>query len=183
MSMNLSAVLDALDHASAFELFRLRAAIVRKLNDPRWIEAIRWRLRTGQEIEYFRTDLNTTRRARIMEFRRKQVDVLDLVDGRRWLIYFCTINVDGLDVQVREQVAKGLGRNEISAGQTLGFVDRDGLERSGIVLRLNDKTVTLKVGQQQWRVAYQLLHHVVDAIPGEAVDLPGPASLLLRDES
>lgn len=176
--MNFSAVLEALNNAPAFELFRLRVAINRKLDDPKWIEAIRWRLRVGQEIEYFSGHDNAVRRAQIVEFRRKQVDVLDLGDGKRWLIDFCTINVDGTDVQVREQGVKGLGRNEVAVGQTLGFVDREGDERSGVVLRLNDKTVTLQVGHQQWRVAYQLLHHVVDSIPGTVVDLPGQAAFL-----
>jgi hypothetical protein len=178
MSMNLTAVLDALNHASAFELYRLRHAIQRKLDDPKWIEAIRWRLRIGQEIEYFSWNDNAVRRARIVEFRRKQADVLDLADGRRWLIDFCTINVDGLDVQVREQVAKGLGRNEVAVGQTLGFVDREGNERSGVVLRLNDKTVSLQVGQHKWRVAYQLLHHIVDSVTGTVADLPAQATFL-----
>jgi len=176
--MNFSAILDALNNASAFELFRLRVAINRKLDDPKWIEAIRWRLRVGQEIEYFSWRDNAVRRARIVEFRRKQADVLDLGDGRRWLIDFCTINVDGMDVQVREHVAKGLGRNEVAVGQVLGYVDREGNERSGVVLRLNDKTVTMQVGHRQWRVAYQFLHHVVDSIPGTVVDLPAQATLL-----
>jgi hypothetical protein len=47
-------------------------------------------------------------------------------------------------------------------------------------VRLNDKTVTLRVGPQKWRVSYTLLHRVVDGdaentsgrelgfIPGEA---------------
>jgi hypothetical protein len=183
MSMNFSAILEALNHASAFELFRLRVAIHRKLEDPRWIEAIRWRLRIGQEIEYFSSLNNAVRRARFMEFRRKQVDILDIADSRRWLIDFCTINVDGLDVQVREQVTRGLGRNEVAVGQTLGYVDREGSERSGVVLRLNDKTVTMQVGDQQWRVAYQFLHHVVDGAQGAVIDLPGNATLRLHDKS
>lgn len=77
--MNFSAVLEALNSASAFELYRLRVAINRKLDDPKWIEAIRWRLR---------------------------------------------------------------------------------------------------VGHQQWRTAYQFLHHVHDSIPGTVVDLPGQATFL-----
>lgn len=176
--MNFSAVLEALNSASAFELYRLRVAINRQLDDPKWIEAIRWRLRVGQEIEYFSGQDNAVRRARIIQFRRKQAEVLDLGDGKRWLVDFCTINVDSMDVQVREQVAKGLGRNEVAVGQTVGFVDREGGERSGAVLRLNDKTVTLQVGHQQWRVAYQFLHHVLDSIPGTVVDLPGQAAFL-----
>jgi hypothetical protein len=38
---------------------------------------------------------------------------------------------------------------------------------------LNDKTVTLMCGKQQWRVAYALLHRVVDgsAASGELLEL------------
>lgn len=181
--MNFSAILEALNQASAFELFRLRVAITHKLDDPKWIEAIRWRLRIGQEIEYFNWNDNGVRRARIIDLRRKQADVIDLGDGKRWLIDFCTINVDGVDVQVRERVARGLGRNEVAVGQTLGYVDANGNERSGIVLRRNDKTVTMQVGDQQWRVGYQFLHHVVDSIPGTVLDLPGDAAWLPAGKS
>lgn len=183
MSMNFSTVLDALNQASAFELHRLRVAIQRKLDDPHWTNAIRSRLHVGQEIEYFGGAENTIRRARIDELRRKQAAVTDLADGRRWLIDYVTVNVDGIDVQVREQVAKGLGRNEVAVGDTLGFIDREGRERSGVVRRLNDKTVSLQVGDQQWRVAYQLLHRVVDSISGTAVDLSVQSSLLLVEQT
>lgn len=178
MSLDFSAILNALNHASAFELYRLRLAIDHKLDDPCWIEPIRHRLRKGQEIEYFNATFNSLRRAMILEFRRKQVEVLDIEDKRRWLIEFHAINIDGVDVQVREQVSRGLGRNEVAIGQTLGFVDREGGERSGVVLRLNDKTVTLQVGAQQWRVAYVFLHHIVDAHAGTSRDLPGQATLI-----
>lgn len=182
MSMDFSAVLDALNQASAFELFRLRVAIQRKLDDPRWTHAIRLQLRVGKEVDYFSAAENTFRRARIDELRRKQAAVTDLADGKRWLIDYVTINLDGIDVEVREQVARGLGRNEVAVGDRLGFIDRDGHERSGIVRRLNDNTVTLEVGHQQWRVAYALLHRVVDSIPGAARDLPTQSSLpLARD--
>lgn len=179
--MNFSAVLDALNHASAFELYRLRFAIDRKLDDPAWAIAVRSRLHIGQEIEYFSPRENLVQRARIDEFRRKQVAVTDLPNGKRWLIEYHAINVDGIDVEIREQTRKGLGRNEVRVGDTLGFLDRNGHERSGLVLRLNDKTVSMQVGTQQWRVAYQLLHRVVDAIPGTAADLPQQAVLLLPE--
>lgn len=35
--------------------------------------------------------------------------------------------------------------------------------RTGQVIRLNDKTVTLQCGPGQWRVGYSFLHRVVDA--------------------
>lgn len=179
--MNFSAILDTLNHASAFELYRLRFAIDRKLDDPAWAIAVRSRLHIGQEIEYFSPRENLIQRARIDDFRRKQVAVTDLPDGKRWLVEYNAINVDGIDVEIREQTRKGLGRNEVQVGDTLGFLDRDGHERGGVVLRLNNKTVSMQVDSQQWRVAYQLLHRVVDAIPGTAIDLHQQALLLLPE--
>jgi len=50
--MEFAMLLDAMNQASGFELYRLRAAIDRVLADPKWIIAIRSQLRIGQEIEY-----------------------------------------------------------------------------------------------------------------------------------
>jgi hypothetical protein len=161
--MNFSEVLKTLNSASAFELFRMRAAIDRVLDEPRWLLAVQSRLRVGQSIDYFDTQSNTLRRGQILEMRRKQVVVLDLDDTRRWLLSYAAINLDGADVQIREQPAQGLGRNEVAVGEVVGFVDRDQQQRSGRVLRLNDKTVTLRCNNQQWRVAYCFLHRVVES--------------------
>lgn len=163
--MDFSDTLNALNQASAFELYRMRAAIDRVLDDPRWLAAIQSRLRVGQDYEYFDSPSNAMRPCQILELRRKQVLVLDRIDGKRWLIAYAAINLDGVDAQIREQPGRGLGRNEIAVGEWVGFLDRDQQQRSGRVLRLNDKTVTLLCGNQRWRVAYSFLHRVVD---GEA---------------
>lgn len=161
--MNFSDVLKSLNQASAFELYRMRAAINRALDEPRWLQAIQSRLQVGQAIEYFDPLANKSRHGKLLELRRKQAVVLDQEDGKHWLILYVAINLDGTDVQIREQSVKGLGRNEVAVGDIVGFIDRNQQQRSGQILRLNDKTVTLLCGQQQWRVAYTFLHRVVDA--------------------
>lgn len=161
--MNFSEVIKALNQASAFELYRMRAAINRVLDEPRWLQAIQARLQIGQAIEYFDSQANTLRHGKLLELRRKQAVILDRDDGKRWLILYVAINLDGTDVQIREQPRHGLGRNEVGVGDVVGFVGRDQQQRSGRIVRLNDKTVTLLCGQQQWRVAYAFLHRVVDA--------------------
>lgn len=161
--MNFSDVLKMLNQASAFELYRTRAAIDRVLDEPRWLLAIQSRLHIGQPIEYFDAQANSLRRGQVLELRRKQAVILDKDDGKRWLISYAAINMDGADVQIREQPQQGLGRNEVAVGEMVGFVDRNQQQRSGLVVRLNDKTVTLQCGQQQWRVAYCFLHRVVDS--------------------
>lgn len=160
--MDYAAVLAALDNASGFELYRLRAAIERVLDEPRWIRAIGARLRVGQRVEFFDVRANGARNGQVLELRRKNVVVLEDESRQRWLIDYAAINLDGADVAIRQRTQKGLGRLELSAGETVGFVDHEGRERSGKLVRLNDKTVTLDCNGQKWRVAYALLHRVVE---------------------
>ncbi|MBP6709385.1 MAG: hypothetical protein KA223_09520 [Candidatus Accumulibacter sp.] len=169
--MNFSDVVKALSPASAFELYRTRAAIDRVLDQPQWVDAIRARLRVGQFVEYFDCQASAACRSQILELRRKHVLLLELATQKRWLVPFAAINVDGADVQIREQARRGLGRNEVAVGDTVGFLDRDQQQHSGRIIRLNDKTVTLLVGRRQWRVGYGLLHRVVEsqAIDGEVL--------------
>ena len=172
--MNFSDTIATLNSASAFELYRLRAAIDRVLGQPGWMDAVRARLRIGQRIDYFDPQTNRSHQGQILELRRKLAVVLDPATQKRWLISYAAINLDGTDVEIREQPKQGLGRNEVAIGELVGFVDRNDQERSGRIVRLNDKTVTVHCGQQQWRVSYALLHRVVDSSAGgEALQLEG----------
>ncbi len=149
--MNFSDTLAALKSASAFDLFRLRAAINRVLDQPGWMLAVQARLRVGQQIEYFDPQANRSHRGQLLELRRKQAVVLDLATKKRRLISYASINLDGADVEIRERPATGLGRNEVAVGDVVGFLDRDQQERSGRVVRLNEKTVTLSVSALKGR--------------------------------
>ena len=171
--MNFSEILAQLNSASAFDLYRLRAAIDRVLDQPGWLDAVRSRLRVGQTMQYFDPAANRSHQGQLLELRRKQAVVLDLATQKRWLISYAAINLDGADVEIREKPGQGLGRNEVATGDVVGFLDRNHQQRSGRILRLNDKTVTLLCGQQQWRVAYGLLHRVVDGgvLSGEVLGL------------
>lgn len=169
--MNYSDTIAALKNASAFDLYRLRAAIDRVLDQPGWMVAIQSRLRVGQPIEYFDPQANRSHRGQILELRRKQAVVLDLATQKRWLVPYAAVNVDGADVEIRERPARGLGRNEVAVGDVVGFLDRNRQERSGRIVRLNDKTVTVLCGHQRWRVCYGLLHRVVDSTGSEALEL------------
>lgn len=160
-TMNFSGMIEALNQASGFELFRLRAAIDRVLDQPHWLNAIQARLQVGQVVEYFDVQANALSRGQILELRRKQVHVQEISTGKHWLISYTSINLDGADVEIRENPHKGLGRNEVAVGEVVGFLDHDKQERSGQVVRLNDKTVTVLSQGQKWRVSYSLLHRVV----------------------
>lgn len=160
--MNFSGVLDALKQASAFELYRLRAAIDRLLADPHWVAAIAQQLRRGQHIEFFDPRDNRLRPGLILEMRRSQLMVLEPESAQRWLIDYAAINLDGTDITIRERPTQGLGRQEVAVGDVIGFQDRDGGQRSGEITRLNDKTVTVQCDGQRWRVAYAFLHRLIE---------------------
>lgn len=159
--MNFSEVIQSLNSASAFDLYRMRAAIDRVLDDPRWMQSVQSQLGVGQEIMYFDPQDNALKSGVVLEMRRKQAVVIS--NSRRWLVSYAAINVHAVDVQIREKKAQGLGRNEVAIGDTVGFVDRDKNQLIGKVIRLNDKSVSLQCGGTQWRVAYAYLHRVVDA--------------------
>ncbi len=161
--MNFSEVFKTLNQASAFDLYRLRASINRVLDEPRWLQAIQTRLKVGQSVQFFDARANALKRGQVLEMRRKELVVLDLDDAMRWILPYACINLDGVDVQIREHKPKGLGRNEVSLGDVVGFLDRDQQQRTGQIIRLNDKTVSLLCDGRQWRVSYGLLHRVVDA--------------------
>lgn len=167
--MDFSAMLTALNQASGFELYRLRLAIDRVLADPKWIATIQSQLRIGQPVEYFDARANRQCAGQILEFRKKEVLIRQQETGEHWLIPLTAINLDGVDVRIRDNPARGLSHQEVGIGDTVGFLDHQQRQRSGQIVRLNDKTVTLISGGQKWRVAYALLHRVVDATAATSI--------------
>ncbi len=159
--MDFSEILKSLNKASAFELFRLQAMIEQVLKNPEWNQAIQSRLEIGQEVEYFSWNDNGVRKGRVLKLGRSQVRLRDLQTNVQWRLDYAAINVDGLDVQVREEKPRGLGRNELAIGDSVGF-NHEGRQMVGKIVRLNPKTVTLQCANGQWRVAYVYLQRVVD---------------------
>ncbi|MEM9161578.1 MAG: hypothetical protein AAGC54_00725 [Cyanobacteria bacterium P01_F01_bin.4] len=168
--MNYSDIVQALDSATGFDLYRLSHAIRRMLDDPRRITEVKRRLHPGDQVEYFDASENRIVKARLLKFQRTRVLVENLEDKEEWSIPYYALNIYGADTSITESVKEGLGRNEVSVGDRVGFFDRDGHERYGLVKRLNPKTVTLDCGGSKWRVAYSFLFKVVD-LAAEQVDV------------
>lgn len=160
--MNYAAVLEALRQATDFELFRLRAAIDRALADPRRVNATRRRVRRGQHVEYFDPRTNRLHNGLVLEMRNSTVIVQDAERILHLQLDYAALNLDGADVAIRERGNAGISRQEVAVGDAVGFQDRDGNQRRGIVQRLNDKTVTLDCDGHRWRVGYALLHRMID---------------------
>jgi hypothetical protein len=169
-SIDFSSLINQLNRASGFELHRLQCAIHHLLEEPHWTHSIRQQLSLGQTIDYFDPKANTLKKASIIEFKSKKVVIRNASDSEIWAIPYLWINVEGRDVRIRESNIKGLSRNEIALGDYVGFRDKANKERSGKIIRLNPKTASLIVGDQEWKVSYSLLHRVMDTDSSSCMD-------------
>ena len=149
--MKYEEILAAFQHASGFDLYRLHAMLDRVLDDPKWIEPVRRQLQVGQKITFFDARTNKEHDATVVEFQRKGVVVCLARLPVPLIVPYTAINIDGVDVKIREPDAMGLSRHEVAVGETVGFLDHDHQQRQGQIIRLNDKTVTLRRMIWPWR--------------------------------
>lgn len=168
--MNYSKILDELNGASLFELFRLEQAIRRALEDPVRTGEIKRSLKVGQDIEYFVAEENRLVDARIVELKRTRALVENRHDGKLWNIPFYHINLDRGDIAIRGSTGK-LDRNSLKVGDKVTFKDRKGNERYGEVIKLNQKTAGVLVGSTQWKVGYGLLSPIIEGELGNERNL------------
>jgi hypothetical protein len=164
MHMDITAIYEALEEASLFELYRLRCAINLRLDDPQKINQIKKRLRPGQKVTYFSSEENRLIEAEVIELRRTRLLVRDLHSGMRWDLPFYYINIDNTDTELRcSSPQEGTPKGQLKLGDQVGFRDHDNNRLVGRVIRLNQKTASILVnGAAKWRVAYTLLYQVID---------------------
>ncbi len=162
--MDYTRLLNELNKASAFELYRLHVAIGNELENVKRILSIKQKLRIGMELSYFYYIENRLVKAKLLEMRKKNVIVLDHEKNKRFVIPYYMLNVDGREVEIYETKNTDLlTANTMKVGDCVGF-NKDGERIVGIIKRINHKTVTLKTNLgNQWRVAYSFLYRVHDA--------------------
>ena len=161
--MNYSEIINTLNSASGFDLFRIKSAIERMLDDPKSIAEIKRHLRINQKIQYFDPAENRIIKATITAFKRTKVSVQHIEDDARWNIPYYFINIHEIDTDLTAKHKEaGLQRNEVKVGDKVGFLDRNNIEQYGDVIRLNPKTVTINCRSGQWRVAYSFLFKVLN---------------------
>lgn len=152
---------QAFESASLFELYRLDVLLRKHLDDPERLQAIRDRLRPGQQVRYFDDQENREIMAEVLELRQTRVLIRRMDDHKTWVIPLYWLNLDGINTDLPTQNT-GLKRSNLKVGDEVGFYDRQNREVYGIVQRLNTKTVTLLTKDgASWRVAYHLLFPVL----------------------
>lgn len=165
--MDYSKILQNLSEASLFDLFRIKVAIDRELNNPARIQEVRARIQIGQTVEYFDETQNKLIQAKVLELKRTRLLVENLHDRRRWNLAFFYINIDKRDATIRVNPKKGIDRNTLKVGDSVGFQDRNNNELVGKVTKLNQKTASLIVNHsERWKVHYSYLYPVIDVETG-----------------
>lgn len=164
--MDYSKIVATLKQASLFDLYRLRVAINQLLDDPQRIDQIRSRLKPGQTITYFEPAENRLVEATVIKLKRKRVLVENTDDQQRWIIPMYWVNLDEVNTDITLPSKKGLDRSQLKVGDIVGFQDNQNNDLSGKVIRLNQKTVTIRTDTgAKWRVGYAWLYPVIDGEP------------------
>lgn len=95
--MDYTEVLQALQQASLFDLYRLRSAIDTLLDETQRLLLVKRRLQPGKELTYFHARDNRLIKAVVEEVPRTCAHVRDKEGGKRWSIPFYALNVAGVD--------------------------------------------------------------------------------------
>ncbi|MFN0119050.1 MAG: hypothetical protein ACKV2V_00960, partial [Blastocatellia bacterium] len=99
--MDYSAVVQALDAASLFDLYRLSRAIRQILEDPKRIAQVRAQLRPGMRVTWFDDKVNHLVEATVIELKRSSVLVENLQDKQQWSLRYPLVNLAGVKTDLR----------------------------------------------------------------------------------
>jgi len=165
--MDYSKIIDDLKQASLFDLYRLSVAINHLLENPQRVAEIKKRLKPSQLIRYFDPTANRLIAANVIELKRTQLLVENTHDHQRWTVPVYWVNLDEVNTDINTSSKMGLDKSQIRVGDIVGFPDKQNNDVHGEVIRLNQKTATIKTNANtEWRVGYQWLYLVIDGEPG-----------------
>ena len=110
--MDYSKIMEELKDASLFELYRLSAAIIQQLEDPKRISEIRRHLRIGQIISYFDSTENRSIEAKVIKLKRTRLLVEAIPDKQRWDIPYLLDKFGSSEHRYQHIVSKKRVRQE-----------------------------------------------------------------------
>jgi hypothetical protein len=166
-SMDYSKIIEELKQASLFDLYRLSVAINQLLEDPRRLSEIKKCLRSGQNISYFDDTENRLIEAKVIRLMRTRLLVENIDDQQRWEIPLYYVNLDEVNTDIIGSSKKGLDKSQFKVGDLVSFQDKQNHDVHGKIIRLNQKTATIKTNTDtEWRVGYEWLYVVINVEQG-----------------
>ncbi len=165
-------LIEDLPMATSAELYQLSWVIEQLLADPRRIVQARGQLHTGQQVQYLHWDDGKLRSARVVSMKDRRVTVLDEATRTHFTLPYAAIVLTEPSTAEAAGAAPHqspprpppeiAGRADFRVGQRVSFTDQHLEHRVGLIVRINQRTATLDCDGQTWRVAFGLLHHLVD---------------------
>jgi len=161
--MNYSNILQELEKASLFDLFRLTVAINDEIKNPQRIKKIKQSLRVGQEINWFNNDTNRLETGVIRKLSPIRCEITDPTSAKQWSILYASINMDDVDISIHSTQKFGLKKSTLSVGDIVSFLDKEHKLQFAKVQKLNPKTAgVITMEGTKWRVSYGALSKSVD---------------------
>lgn len=160
--MDYSSIIQELDEASLFDIYRLSVALNQELSNPSRVQEIKSKLVSGQVISWFDAQKNREEKAEVVRCNKSRVLIKNLSDGVKWNIFYSSINMQEVEVEIKLDKKFGLRKQELSLGEIVAFTDRYNVLIFGQVIKLNPKTARIDVGDYNWDVSYNLLRKTSD---------------------
>ena len=161
--MDYSNILQELEEASLFDLFRLSVAINDELKNSQRIEKIKQSLVIGQKITWFNNGTNKLEEARIRKLNLTRCEIINLLDGENWDILYASINIDDVNTSIHSNQKFGLKKSALRVGDIVSFLDKEHKLQFAKVQKLNPKTAgVITMEGVQWRVSYGALSKNID---------------------
>lgn len=165
--MNYSKIIDELNKASSFDLYRLSIAIGHQLENPQRFSEIKKSLTLGQKISYFHEKHNKLIEAYVTKIMRTRLLVQNIHDQHEWEIPLYSVNLDEVNTDIINPSNERLEKSQLRVGDMVGFQDKNNNDVNGKIIRLNPKTATIITNLNvQWRVAYKYLYLIYDVAQG-----------------
>jgi len=156
--MDYSKILQELEDASLFDLYRLSVAIENEIKNPQKIEKVKQSLRIGQEITWFDNSTNRLEKAIIEKITPTRCEIKNISNGEEWRILYASINLEDVDTSIHSNQKFGLKKSALSVGDVVSFLDKEHKLQFAKVLKLNPKTAgVITMEGMQWRVSYGAL--------------------------
>jgi hypothetical protein len=168
-------LIEELPMATSAELYQLSWVIEQLLADPRRIVQVRAQLHTGQQVQYLHWADGKLRSARVVEMHGDHVAIQDAAYSKAFKVHYAAILADPTaaptessatpaDVELTKSTPppEVADRADFRVGNRVTFTDKNLQHRVGLIVRVNQHTVTLDCDGQKWRVAFELLRHLVE---------------------
>ena len=168
-------LIEDLPMATSAELYQLSWVIDQLLADPRRVVQVRAQLHAGQPVQYFSWTDGKLSPARVVEIRGDQVALLDVASNKAFKVHYAAILTDPGAVPTDSGPTSASGdpgkpvpppeiadRADFRVGHRVTFIDKNLQHRVGLIVRVNQYTATLDCDGQKWRVAFELLRHLVN---------------------